>query len=110
MRIRATASRLLVVVAVCAMSMCIVGVSRAYASTYNQNLILSDQNARAVNSMSQAGIQAFLKTQTGVLKSLVTTSSAGETMTASAIISQACQNFGISPKVILTMLQKEQSL
>ena len=90
--------------------MCIVGVSRAYASTYNQNLILSDQNMRAVNSMSQDGIQAFLKTQTGVLESLVTTSSAGETMTASAIISQACQNFGISPKVILTMLQKEQSL
>jgi hypothetical protein len=110
MRIRATASRLLVVVAVCAMSMCIVGVPRAYASTYNQNLILSDRNMRAVNSMSQAGIQAFLTTQTGVLKSLVTTSSAGETMTASAIISQACQNFGISPKVILTMLQKEQSL
>jgi fibronectin type 3 domain-containing protein len=65
---------------------------------------------RATYSMSAGDIQSFLGAQTGILESLVTTNYAGQPMTASAIIYQACQNYGISPRVILTMLQKEQSL
>jgi hypothetical protein len=93
------------------------------------NLILSDGNLRDYNSMSAADIQAFLDKQTGPLKSLVTpdyeknitlsptvnnlstTPDAGEApKPASLIIWEACQQWHISPKVMLVMLEKEQSL
>ena len=93
------------------------------------SLILSDENMRASNSMSVAEIQAFLDTQPGPLKSLVTpdydkvitlsktennvnaTPDVGEEpKTAALIIWEACQQWQISPKVMLAMLQKEQSL
>lgn len=86
------------------------GLASAYAATFDRNLILSDDNMRAVNSMSASDIQAFLDVQPGVLKSLVTTDYAGVPKPASQIIYEASQQWGISPKVMLTMLQKEQSL
>ena len=93
------------------------------------NLILSDGNLRDYNSMSAADIQAFLNKQTGPLKSLVTpdydkvitlsttvnnlntTPDTGEApKPASLIIWEACQAWKINPKVMLVMLEKEQSL
>jgi hypothetical protein len=93
------------------------------------NLILSDGNMRDYNSMSAADIQVFLNTQPGPLKTLVTpdydkvltatpgnvnvnaTPDKGEApKPAAVIIWEACQQWKISPKVMLTMLQKEQSL
>ena len=93
------------------------------------DLILSDANLRAQNSMTVAQIQAYLNTQPGPLKSLVTsdydkvitlssshvnvnmTPDTGEApKPASQIIWEACQQWHISPMVMLTMLQKEQSL
>jgi hypothetical protein len=93
------------------------------------NLILSDGNLRAYDSMTVAEIQAYLNTQPGPLKTLVTsdydkvitatpgnvnvnkTPDVGEAKKpASQIIWEACQQWKISPKVMLTMLQKEQSL
>lgn len=94
----------------CVVFVSAIGVPQAYASTYTRNLILSDGNMRATYSMTQSDIQSFLKAQPGVLKSLVTTDHAGVSEPASAIIYQACQNFRISPRVMLALLQKEQSL
>lgn len=93
------------------------------------NLILSDGKMRASNSMTAAEIQAYLNTQPGPLKTLVTpdydkvitlsSSHVNVNMTpdkgeapkpASQIIWEACQQWNISPMVMLTMLQKEQSL
>jgi hypothetical protein len=85
--------------------------SSASAATFDPELVISNDNMRAANSMSEAQVQAFLDVQPGVLKSLVTTDYAGaEGKKASKIIWQACQAWQISPKVMLTMLQKEQSL
>jgi len=82
----------------------------ASAATLDPQKIISNDNMRAYNSMSEAQVQAFLETQPGPLKSLVTKDYAGTKRRASAIIWRACQQWKISPKVMLTMLQKEQSL
>jgi hypothetical protein len=85
-------------------------VQQAAAATYNPEIIISNDNMRNANAMSEKQIQALLETQTGPLKSLVTSDYAGVNRKASTIIWQACQAWNISPKVMLTMLQKEQSL
>lgn len=101
----------------------------ASAATFNPELIISNDNMRAADSMSVKQIQAFLETQGGPLATLVTsdydrvitlsktkdnvntTPDKGEApKPASRIIWEACQQWNISPKVMLTMLQKEQSL
>lgn len=82
----------------------------ALGATFDPAKIISDDNMRAWDSMSQADIQAFLNTQKGPLKSLVTTDYAGKSKPAAQIIAEACRQWKISPKVMLTMLQKEQSL
>ena len=84
--------------------------SAALGATFDPAKIISDDNMRAADSLSQADIQAFLETQTGPLKSLVTTDYAGTSKPAAQIIAEACKQWKISPKVMLTMLQKEQSL
>ena len=91
--------------------------------------MISNDNMRHYDSMSASQIQAFLETQPGPLKDLVTrdydkvitlsktknnyntTPDKGETpKRASLIIWEACQAWKINPKVMLVMLQKEQSL
>lgn len=103
--------------------------SSAFAATFNPEKIISNDNMRAYDSMSEKEIQAFLETQPGPLKDLVardydkvitlsktkdntnTTPDKGETpKRASRIIWEASKAWRISPKVLLTMLQKEQSL
>jgi len=82
----------------------------AVAAEFDPNLIISDSQFRDVNSMNEADIQAFLEKQPGVLSKLVTPNHNGVPQRVSKIIYDSCQEFGISPKVMLTMLQKEQSL
>ena len=84
--------------------------THAFATTFNPASVISDANMRAYTWMSQGDIQAFLNTQKGPLKSLVTTDYAGNKKPAAQIISEACRQWHISPRVMLTMLQKEQSL
>lgn len=101
----------------------------ARAATFDPELIISNDNMRAYDCMSADDIQAFLETQPGALATLKTadrdkvitlsktkdnvntTPDKGEDpKLASRIIWEACQEWRISPKVMLTMLQKEQSL
>jgi hypothetical protein len=82
----------------------------AHAATFTPELVISDAAMRDYNSMSEAEIQAFLEARPGILDTLVTTDHAGVRKRASRIIWEACQRWTISPKVMLTMLQKEQSL
>lgn len=103
--------------------------SGAHAATFNPEKIISDDNMRDYNSMSEKEIQRFLETQSGSLATLVTsdydkvitlsktksnvndTPDEGEPKKpASRIIWEACQKWKINPKVMLAMLQKEQSL
>jgi hypothetical protein len=85
-------------------------VGTCHAASFDPNRIISNDNFRAANSMSRNDIQAFLNTLPGPLKSLQTTDYAGHKKPAAQIISEACSAWKISPKVMLTMLQKEQSL
>jgi hypothetical protein len=88
----------------------LVAVPAAHAATFNPALVISDDSFRAYDSMSVADIQAFLNTQPGVLKTLKTPDYRGKRKSAALIVWEACQHSHVSPKVMLTMLQKEQSL
>ncbi len=104
-------------------------VAQASAATFDPVRIISNDNLRDYDSMSVKDIQAFLETQPGPLKDLVardydkvitlskkvsnkniTLDKGEERKPASRIIWEACQAWKINPKVMLTMLQKEQSL
>ena len=84
--------------------------SAALATDFNPALVISDANMRANDTLSQQGIQEFLNTQKGPLKSLVTVDYKGKKKPAAQIIAEACNTWHINPRVMLTMLQKEQSL
>ena len=81
----------------------------AAAGEFDPEHIISNDNMRACDSMSQ-GDPGVSRDPARPLKSLVTTDYAGVKRPASEIISLACRQWSISPKVMLTMLQKEQSL
>jgi hypothetical protein len=91
--------------------------SMALAATFNPANVISDDNMRDRFSMSSAAdVQAFLEavnpapSTAGALKNLVTADHGGVRKSAATIIWDACRYYGISPRVMLVMLQKEQSL
>ena len=98
-------------------------VGSANATTFDPERIISDDNMRDYDSMSQKDIQAFLEAQPGALASLVTsdydqvitlskkkknwnaTPDRGEKpKPASQIIWEACQAWHINPKVMLILV------
>jgi peptidoglycan hydrolase CwlO-like protein len=87
-----------------------VPVGGAPSGKYQPDTVISEANFRASSSMSAADIQAFLETQPGSLKSYSGKNFAGVQMTAAEMIAEASVKWGISPKVLLATLQKEQSL
>ena len=96
---------------------CLAVTGVAFAADFNPYYVISDDNMRAVNSMSEADIQGFLNNLPGPLKSYSAVSYGGgipglpgPVEPASRIIFEACQYYQISPKAMLTLLQKEQSL
>ena len=82
----------------------------AFAATFNPALVISDDNFRAYDSMSQSDVQAFLNSSPVLATYQATDYSTGKKVLASAIIYNAAQKFHVNPRVILTLLQKEQSL
>ncbi|MDR3686917.1 MAG: hypothetical protein P4L93_08185 [Coriobacteriia bacterium] len=82
----------------------------ASATTFNPAFVISDANMRASGTLSQSDIQAFLNAQKGPLKSLVTTDYNNVKKPAAQIINEACNQWHINPRVMLSLLQKEQSL
>ncbi len=82
----------------------------AQAATYDREEIISDDNFRDAGCLSAGDIQAFLDTQTGILKTYRCRDHNGVRKTAASIIYDAAKAWNLSPKVILCMLQKEQSL
>jgi hypothetical protein len=104
-------------------------VSVASAATFDPTNVISNDNMRDYTSMSANDVQAFLETQSGALATLKTsdydkkitlskkknntnsTPDKGEKpKLASRIIWEACQAWKINPRVMLALLQKEQSL
>ncbi len=77
---------------------------------FNPNNIISDYELLNYNSMTLKEIQEFLENHNGVLKNYKTKDVNGRKIKASKIIYNACQKYKINPQVILTILQKEQTL
>lgn len=78
------------------------------ALAFDPNFIISDDDMTDVFALDYNQIQAFL--DRGALGDLKTPDWQGRNRYAADIIWRAAQNNGISPKVILVLLQKEQSL
>jgi len=77
-------------------------------ATFNPNYLISDAELTDYVSMEMGDIQSFL--EKGYLADYKTEDIDGRTRYASEIIWRAAQRNGVNPKVILVMLQKEQSL
>lgn len=105
----------------------------ASAITFNPNLIISDEEMRDVNSMSLADIELFLRSKGGYISRNYFTDRDGKLKSAAQIIYEAANNYDcegielsdnpsrterekkcvfapINPKLLLVLLQKEQSL
>lgn len=80
------------------------------AGEFDPDAVISDAEYANAFSMDAAGIQAFLNSQPGVLKAYIGPDHAGVVKPASQMIAEAAQAWGVSPRVILVSLQKEQSL
>jgi len=84
--------------------------ARAAGATFDPNMVVSDRTFRAASSMSQAQVQSFLAAQSGILKTYTARDINGVIKPASQIVWEAAHAFGVSPKVLLATLQKEQGL
>jgi hypothetical protein len=83
----------------------------AFAGVFNPNLVISDDNMRADDSYTAADVQAFLQSKGSVLATRsFPRHDKGAAASASTIIYEAARAYRISPKVLLVLLQKEQSL
>jgi hypothetical protein len=80
------------------------------AATFYPGYIISDEEFTDASSMTIQNIQDFLNRQGGYLASLVVQDFEKNSKPASQAIYEISQMYGISPKVILITLQKEQSL
>ena len=82
--------------------------NNTYAAGFNPGNIISDSEMGNYDSMSEASIQSFLRSKCNRLTCLGYKTINGES--ASHIIYRAAQDYSINPKVIIVLLQKEQSL
>ncbi len=95
----------------CALMLAPAAASAATAPPFDSTHVISDEAFRASGSMSAADIQAFLELRRGVLDvTLAPRHADGSMAPVSTLIWEVCQEFNVNPKVMLVMLQKEQSL
>jgi len=83
--------------------------SPANAGNFNANNIISDYELEDYTSLSEDSVQRFLESKSSFLAGFTHVVD-GIRKTASKIIFEESQIYRINPKVILAMLQKEQSL
>jgi peptidoglycan hydrolase CwlO-like protein len=77
---------------------------------FKPGTIISDATFLASGSLTADGIQEFLNTQAGSLRTYSGPDHNGATRSAAQMIAEAATSWGVSPKVIIATLQKEQSL
>jgi hypothetical protein len=80
------------------------------AATSDKNNIISDGEFRNYQSMTQSQIQDFLTSENSFLAAYKTVDNDGVEKLPSEMIINAANKYQINPKVIITMLQKEQSI
>ncbi len=81
-----------------------------FAAEFNPHYILSDEEFFDTREMDVDDIQNFLENYGSFLATYQTPDAKGNIKYASRIIFEASEAYGINPKVLLTLLQKEQSL
>ncbi len=90
---------------------CAVLLAPKASASYQEHSLIDSGFFLNAASMSQADIQAFLQARGGYLANYYSYSDRdGGNVIASRVIYEAAQDYGISPKVLLATLQKEQSL
>ncbi|MFH1522556.1 MAG: hypothetical protein ABIE43_01905 [Patescibacteria group bacterium] len=77
---------------------------------FNPNYIISDSEILDYTSMNITEVNDFLKLKNGYLSNYSTVDPNGKTMTAAEIIYDRAITNKISPKFLIVLLQKEQSL
>lgn len=82
----------------------------APSGAFNPDTLITDANYRAADSMSVEDIQSFLAAQGGTLDTYRALDHTGAEKSTAEMIKEAAVAWGVSPKVILVKLQKEQSL
>src|SRR3989338_2071432 len=81
-----------------------------FASSFNPNYLISDEEMQDYSSMTKNDIDLFLDQKGSYLHSYKTTDKNGDKKKAADIIYQAAHEYKINPKYLLVKLQKEQSL
>ena len=89
---------------------CLIFINPAQGIISNKDNIISDSEFRDYQSMTQSNVQTFLVNQNCFLATYKTTDVDGVEKLPSEMIHNAAQKYQINPKVILTILQKEQSI
>lgn len=84
--------------------------SPAQAEEFTPGHIISDFELRDTSSMSLNDIKAFLYSKPGAIKRMTFEDIDGQMRSAAEIIFRASMAYQISPKYLLAVLQKEQSL
>jgi hypothetical protein len=79
-------------------------------ATFNPDDVLSEDVMHDSSSMTQADVQAFLEAMPGALDAYASADHSGTVKPASQIVWEAGQGWDVSPKLLLALLQKEQSL
>lgn len=81
-----------------------------FASSFNPNYLISDEEMQDYTSMTKNDIDLFLDQKGSYLHTYKTTDKNGDKKKAADIIYQAAHEYKINPKYLLVKLQKEQSL
>lgn len=81
-----------------------------FSSGFNPNYLISDREMTDFTAWNQEALQKFLASKPGVLSGKKFTDLDGQEKLAGEIIYQNSQRYQINPKILLTLLQKEQSL
>lgn len=77
---------------------------------FDHDYIISDYDLTNYTTMTVDGVQLFLETGGGILGNFITTDIDGEKKLASEIIYRAAAEYRINPQVLITLIQKEQTL
>jgi hypothetical protein len=82
----------------------------ARAADFDPNFIISDAEATETQSFDAEGVQAFLEAQGSGLANYTVIDTDGVARRASDIIYNAAVKYQVSPRFLLALLQREQSL
>ncbi|MCX7778692.1 MAG: hypothetical protein N2259_00345 [Patescibacteria group bacterium] len=82
----------------------------ALAANFNPDYLISDKELTHHKAMTLEEIDLFLKKFNGALANYYTQDIDGRVRSASEIIFKAAQRYKINPQVLITLLQKEQTL